>query len=106
MNRFILISFIALAGCASVSRNPKDYNWYAQYKDGSKLTAFVEWFDDSTGCVGSSLYVPKTKDIQSVPIRIVRIGKDGKEKEFHMCSENKNPDYLEPPPFNYNHQFN
>jgi hypothetical protein len=107
MKATALVFLAALVvGCASVSKNPKDYTWRVEYRDGSangkSLTAYVEWFDDKTSCVGSVLFVPEVKNVQDAPIRIVRV-RDGAEKDFHMCSESSNPDYLRVPPYNVVH---
>jgi len=98
MIKIVLALFVlSLSGCATLS--PLDYDWYIQYADGRKKTAYVKWFNDKNDCVGSTLYVPQADDVMEMPTKIVRVDREDKsEKKFHMCEENKHPDYA---PHNY-----
>lgn len=91
MNKFILVLFaLFLSGCAS---NPKNYEWYVQYGDGEKKTAYVEWYNEDNSCIGSKLYVPDAPNRFTMPSKIMRVNKEDKsEKRFSMCGEDKHPD--------------
>ena len=91
MIKVLLCLFVlSLSGCAT---NPKDYEWYVQYNDGQKKTAYVDWYNDENSCIGMKLYVPSADNRFVMPEKIVRVHVEKKtEKQFHMCDDSKHPD--------------